>query len=183
MPCSYWLAWTVPSGRCARRYKRRWVPTTLVLSIVAVVGRKVVPHRCHRVSCYSRPPHLVLFSAHRSLPFLPALLGFCFITAFRISVKVEWPKTTRDRAPSHDGGSMIQFYIGKLICSLIWDWVRKLRVCEWSITGWEWWEWIRRYSGLLSGSPHLCRLRTALCWVSMSKYWLYTDACGIYSVP
>jgi hypothetical protein len=37
----------------------------------------------------------------------------------RTTVEVEWPKTTHDRAPSHDGGFFIRFDVGKLISTLI----------------------------------------------------------------
>jgi hypothetical protein len=48
---------------------------------------------------------------------------------------------------------------------------RKLRAIMWSITRWEGWEWIRRYSGPLGGIPRLCRLRTASCWALWNKHW------------
>jgi hypothetical protein len=46
-----------------------------------------------------------------------SIVWLCLV--FRISVEIEWPKTARDSVPSQDGGSMIQFYVGKLISTLI----------------------------------------------------------------
>jgi hypothetical protein len=72
-----------------------------------------------------------------------------------MSVEVEWPKITRDRAPSHDGGSMIW------LSALIWDWARKLRVGKWRILDGKVESGLMSDSELLGDSPLLCRLRTA----------------------
>jgi hypothetical protein len=87
----------------------------------------------------------------------------------RITVEVEWllPLVRfQDCAPY-----WLEWLVIKLISSLIWDWARKLRAIMWSITRWEGWEWIRRYSGPLGGIPRLCRLRTASCWALWNKHW------------
>jgi hypothetical protein len=68
---------------------------------------------------------------------------------------------------------MIWFYVGKLISSLIWDWARKLRLGKWSTISWERWEWIKRYLGLLGGSPCPGRLRTVSCWALWNMHWMY----------
>jgi hypothetical protein len=66
----------------------------------------------------------------------------------------------------------IEWLVIKLMRTLIWDRETKLRASKWSIIRWEDWEWIRRYSGLRGGSPHLGRLRTVSCWTIRNKHWL-----------
>jgi hypothetical protein len=68
--------------------------------------------------------------------------------------------------------SLLVRVAGKLMRTLIWGWVRKLRVDKWSIIGWEGWEWIKRYSKLIGGSPRLCWLRTTSCWATWNKHWI-----------
>jgi hypothetical protein len=76
----------------------------------------------------------------------------------RFSIEDEWLITTRDRAPSHDGGSM-WFMLAIGFVSFMWDWAGQLEESgEYRTERLRvFYIHIRSFEG---GSPRLCRLRT-----------------------
>jgi hypothetical protein len=75
----------------------------------------------------------------------------------------------------------IEWLVIKFISTLIWDWVKKLRVNKWRILDEKVESSLMLDSELLSGIPRLCRLRTALdgpCGTSIDYVLTHTEFKG-----
>jgi hypothetical protein len=66
----------------------------------------------------------------------------------------------------------LEWLVITLMTTLIWDWVRELRVGKWRILNGKVESGLILDSELLGGSPRLGRLRTASCWSMWNKHWL-----------